>query len=39
MTMSKRVVIIDCGVGNTASVKKAFNKLGAEALISEIEKN
>jgi len=32
--MSKRVVIIDYGMGNTASVKKAFNKLGAETLIS-----
>jgi len=32
--MNKKVVIIDYGMGNVASVKKAFDKLGAEALIS-----
>ena len=33
--MSKRIVIIDYGVGNLQSLKKAFNFLGAESVVPE----
>lgn len=33
--MSKKIVIVDYGVGNLQSLKKAFNFLGAEPVITE----
>ena len=33
--MNKKVVIIDYGLGNIASVKKGFKRLGVEAIVSD----
>ena len=38
-TNRKRVVIIDYKMGNVASVKKAFEKIGAKTKISHLEKD